>query len=152
MMGDDMIDTDAIGPVDVAVLGFTGDARHGQVAEAILELVDAGIVRVIDLAYVAKDHDGGIDILEVVDSELADALAQLDPDLDLLNDDDLLEIGDRLEPGTGALVAVWENTWAARLGAAVRSAGGQVIDHVRIPRDVVVAALDALRDAQEAQQ
>jgi hypothetical protein len=49
-------------------------------------------------------------------------------------------------------VAVWENTWAARLGAAVRSAGGQVIDHVRIPRDVVVAALDALRDAQEAQQ
>jgi uncharacterized membrane protein len=149
MMGDDMIDTDAIGPVDVAVLGFTGDARHGQVAEAILELVDAGIVRVIDLAYVAKDHDGSVVVLEVVDSALADALARLDADLDLLNDDDL---HDGLEPGTGALVAVWENTWAARLGAAVRSAGGQVIDHVRIPRDVVVAALDALRDAQEAQQ
>ena len=140
-----MIDTDAIGPVDVAVLGFTGDARHGQVAEAILELVDAGIVRVIDLA-------GSVVVLEVVDSALADALARLDADLDLLNDDDLHDIAAGLEPGTGALVAVWENTWAARLGAAVRSAGGQVIDHVRIPRDVVVAALDALRDAQEAQQ
>lgn len=138
-----MIDTDVLGPVDVAVLGFSGDSRHGQVAAAIAELVDAGTVRVIDLAYVAKDDDGTVVVLEVADSGLADALAPLGGGADLLNDDDLVEIAEGLRPGTAALVAVWENTWAARLSAAVRSAGGQLIEQVRIPRDVVVAAVAA---------
>jgi hypothetical protein len=144
-----VIDIDSIGPVDVAVLGFA-DPGRGEVAAAILDLVEQGIVRIIDLGYVEKTLDGDVRAIEVVDSVIADAFAHLDDSFDLLNEDDLLGAADSLEPGTSALIVVWENTWAAKLALAVRNAGGVVIDQQRIPREAVVAAAQALIAIEEA--
>ncbi len=81
-----------------------------------------------------------------MDSEVADAFAGLDDDQhDLLNDSDLAEIAEALEPATAALVIVWENCWASRFAAAVRGSNGVLMSYDRIPHEVVVAAVDALR-------
>jgi uncharacterized membrane protein len=137
--------TQSIGPVDVAVIAFDGNRFNGDVAPAIAELQDAGTVRIIDLTFVSKGPDGAISIDEVADSEVAAAFEQLtSSQFDLLSDDDLTEIAEDLEPNSSAMVVVWENSWATRLGAALRGSHGQIVNMERIPRDVVLAAVAAL--------
>jgi hypothetical protein len=144
------IDPDAIGPVDVAVIGFVGDAFHGEIAPALRELVEAGTVRIIDLAFVRKSADGATSSVEVVDAEVAAAFAGLDDEQhDLLNDEDLMQIADSLEPATAALVIVWENRWAAHFSEAVRDANGFLVSQDRIPHASVVRAIEALKIEQE---
>ena len=85
------MDPDTIGPVDVAVIGFSGDAFNGEIAPALRDMADAGTVRIIDLAFVRKAADGSIATVEVIDSEVAAAFGELDDQQnDLLNDDDLV--------------------------------------------------------------
>jgi hypothetical protein len=146
-----MFDIDNMGPVDVAILGFEAGADRSQVAAAVLDLVDGGAVRILDLAWVSKTSAGDVELLSLVDAGLADAFASIGEDSALLNEDDLLDVGDELEPGTAALLVVWENTWAAELATAVRAAKGYVIGFERIPREVVVAAAEALNELVEGQ-
>ena len=49
---------DEIGPVDYAVIAFPGNRFRGEIAPAIGELIDAGTIRVIDIAFVGKNADG----------------------------------------------------------------------------------------------
>lgn len=143
-------DANAIGPVDVALVLFEGSQFNGQVAPALAELQDSGIVRIIDLALLSKTPEGDTVVVEVEDADVADAFAVIsDGALDLLNDDDLASMADALDPGSSALAVVWENTWARRLVAAVRGSGGELVAQYRIPHDVVAAALDALREELE---
>jgi hypothetical protein len=140
-----ILDAKSIGPVDVAVVGFEGDAFTGEIAPALLDLVEAGTIRVIDLAFIRKSADGEPSFVEMVDSDVSQAYANVSDDqFDLLNDVDLESMADGLEPATAALVIVYENTWAARLAAAVRDSGGFLIAQERVPRDNVVAAIEAL--------
>ena len=114
-----ILDATSIGPVDVA----------GQ----------------RDLAFIRKSADGEASFVEMVDSDVSDAYASLtDDQFDLLNDVDLESMADGLEPATAALVIVWENSWAARLSTAVRNSGGFLIAQERVPRENVVAAIEAL--------
>jgi uncharacterized membrane protein len=144
-----MFDIDTMGPVDVAILGFDGSTDRSQVAAAVLDLAERGVVRILDLAWAAKSLDGDVEVLEVTDSELADAFEAISGRAELLNDDDLVEAAEDLTPGTAALLVVWENTWAAPLATAVRQANGQMIAFERVPRDAVVAAVEALNEALE---
>ena len=57
------------------------------------------------------------------------------------------EIGATLEPGTAAAVLVWENTWAAPFGSAVRTSGGELLANGRIPTQALIAAVEADRQA-----
>jgi len=140
-----ILDATSIGPVDVAVVGFEGDAFTGEIAPALMDLVEAGTVRIIDLAFIRKSADGEASFVEMVDSDVSDAYASLtDDQFDLLNDVDLESMADGLEPATAALVIVWENSWAARLSTAVRNSGGFLIAQERVPRENVVAAIEAL--------
>jgi hypothetical protein len=142
-----LIDADTVGPVDVAVIGFVGDAFHGEIAPALRELVDAGTVRIIDLAFVRKAADGTTTAVEIADSEIADAFRGLDDEQhDLLNDEDLQIIADSLKPATAALVIVWANSWAAKFARAVRGANGFMVSQDRIPHAVVVQAIEALQN------
>ncbi len=137
--------TEITGPVDVAVIRFEGNRFNGDVAPALIDLQDSGAVRIIDLAFVIKEADGSSAVVEVEDADVAEAFARVDDHpLDLLNDDDLDQAAAGLEPGTSALVVVWENVWAARLAEAIRESQGQLVALERIPRDVVVNALEAL--------
>lgn len=139
---------DSIGPVDVAVIRFDGNAFDGGLVPALAELHENGTVRIVDLAFVRKESDGTASILEVGDDDVATAFESVtDTRFDLLNDQDLDEIAVGLEPGSSALVVVWENSWAARFAAAVRSAQGTVVALERIPRDSVLAAIAALDES-----
>jgi uncharacterized membrane protein len=141
---------DLVGPVEVAVIAFPKNNFTGEIAPAIADLVKDGIVSVLDLTFVSKDADGNVLTVEV-DSLGADDRAAWD-DLDgqaggLLSEDDLLDIGEALDPDTSAAVLVWENTWARRVVTAIMKAGGVLVAHDRLDAPTVNAALDALESA-----
>jgi len=141
------LQADLMGPVDVAVILFEGNQFNGDVAPAIAELADSGTVRVIDLAFVRKETDESISIVEVSEADVDDAFKDInESQFDLLSDEDLSDIAHGLDPGSSALVVVWENSWAARMAAAVRASQGRVIDFERIPADRVVRAIAALNE------
>ena len=143
------LQADAVGPVDVAVIMFDGNSFNGDVVPALADLHDGGTVRVLDLAFVRKDADGSTAIVEVGDADVAEAFERVGPQFDLLNDEDLDEIADGLQPDCSAMVVVWENSWAARFAAAVRGSQGEVVRLERIPREAVLEAIAALDEDED---
>jgi Family of unknown function (DUF6325) len=142
------IHLDEMGPVDYVVLEWPGDRQPtGEVQPLLLELVDRGIIRILDVAFVAKDRDGSLLSVEVGGGlkQLAAAFAELEgASSGLLGDDDLQEAAAALEPGTSAAVLVWENRWAAPVAAALRRSGGQLVASGRIPVQAILASLDVI--------
>jgi uncharacterized membrane protein len=138
-----------MGPIDYLLVEWPGRQPNGEVAPHLVDLVDRGLIRILDLAFVAKDEDGSVAGLELAD--LGDGAAELEvfegASSGLLSDDDLTEAAAALEPGTSAALLVFENTWAAPFAAAVRRSGGQLVASGRIPVEDVLAALDAAEAA-----
>jgi len=132
-----------IGPVDYLIVSFPGNQFRGEIGPALAELVDAGTIRIIDVAFVGKDEDGNTIAME---------LTELDPDVQasldkagvevggLFNEDDLQDAADALEPNSSAALLVWENVWAQKAAQAMRDAGGELVAFERLPHDVVQAA------------
>jgi len=142
---------DEIGPVDYAVITFPGNQFRGDIAPALAELVEAGTIRLIDAAFVSKDADGDVVVLEVteLDPEVRARLDALGIEAQgLLNEDELLAAGEELEPNSSAALLVWENVWARRVVQTMREAGGVLAAFERVPHDVVQAAREwALEEA-----
>jgi hypothetical protein len=134
----------ALGPVEYIVVGFPGNKFKGDILPALGDLVSDGLIRIMDLAFVRKDLDGSILAFEFEDlaTEEAEAFAFEKAVGDLLNEEDLMLIGDKLEPGSSAAVLIWENLWAQRFAETVREAEGILVDYDRIPYDVIQAAID----------
>jgi uncharacterized membrane protein len=135
----------SIGPVEYMVVAFPGNRFKGEIVPALQELVDSGTIRIIDLAFVVKDADGNVAGVELEDqgSEIFAAFEAVTMDRDgLINDDDMMDIGEALDPDSSAAILVWEDVWATRFADAVRGAGGVLVDIQRIPRDIVQAAID----------
>lgn len=134
---------DEIGPVDYAIIAFPGSNFTGGIAPALAELVDAGTVRIIDAAFVARDEKGivsGFELTELApDVQAAFATAGVEVS-GLFNEEDLMAAGEELEPGSSAVLLVWENIWARKVAQAVRDADGELLDFGRIPHDVVQIA------------
>ena len=145
-----MADIDQLGPVDWLVLEFPGKQPTGQVAPYLKDLVDRGLVRVLDLMVLQKETDGTLNVSELSDldpSELGE-IRTTEADLAMvLSEQDVLDLAETIEPGSTAAVLVWENLWAAPFGSAVRKAGGQLVATGRIPTQAVIAAIEA--DAAE---
>ncbi|MCP3756728.1 DUF6325 family protein [Streptomyces sp. TBY4] len=136
---------ESIGPVDVAVVAFDGNRFNGDVAPALRELQESGVVRILDLTFVRKERDGAVSVVELADSEVAAQFERvLGEEFDLLSDEDLETVAQGLAPDSSALVVVWENAWATRLASALRGSGGEVLFMERIPRDSVERAVAAL--------
>jgi uncharacterized membrane protein len=134
-----------MGPIDYLLVEWPGRQPNGEVAPHLVDLVDRGLIRVLDLALIAKDEDGTVAGIEIAD--LGDGGAELSvfegASSGLISDDDLGEAGAALEPGTSAALLIFENTWAAPFAAAVRRSGGQLVASGRIPVEAIEAALDA---------
>jgi Family of unknown function (DUF6325) len=148
-----MNDADELGPVDYVVVAFpAGQADFsGAMALELRALMDSDTVRVLDLLLVTKDVDGSVEATELRDADDSEVgqLRAAEADLAvLLAASDVDEIGGVLEPGSSAAVLVWENTWAAPFGAAVRRSGGQLAASGRIPTQAILAAIDADRAAK----
>jgi hypothetical protein len=134
-----------LGPIDYVVLEWQGEQPDtGEVQPLLLELVDRGVIRILDIAFVAKDPDGSVSGVELGNlNQVAAAFAEFEgASSGLLGYDDLQEAGAALDPGTSAAVIVWENRWAAPVAAALRRSGGQLAASGRLPVQAVLAALD----------
>ena len=131
-----------IGPIDYIVLEWPGRQPKGEVAPLILDLVDRGIIRILDIAFVVKGEDGSTATLEMEEIATFGFTEFEGASSGLLGDDDLQEAAAALEPGTSAAVLVWENRWAAPVASALRRSGGQLVASGRIPVQAILAALD----------
>ena len=132
-----------IGPVDYAIVAFPGNQFRGEIAPAVQELVDAGTIRIIDIAFVGKDKDGNAVAMELIelDPDVQEGLERAGIAVDgLLSDDDLKSAADDLEPDSSAALIVWENVWAREVAQAMRDAGGELLAFERLPHEVVQAA------------
>lgn len=147
MSAHDVDPVDEMGPIDYLVLEWPGGRpQGGEVAPLLLDLVDKGIIRILDIVFVAKDADGSLTTLDLAHlDEAAQAFAPFEgASSGLLDDEDVREAATALEPGTAAAILVWENTWAAPVAAALRRSGGQLVATGRIPVQALMAALDAV--------
>jgi hypothetical protein len=139
-------DLDQMGPIDYLVLEFPGNRMTGEAFPLLLDLVDKGIVRILDLVFVRKDIDGSVVGLALTD---LDGDGELDLAVfegvssGLVGEDDIQEAGNVLEPGSSAGILVYENLWAAPFASAIRRSGGQLVASGRIPVQALLAALDA---------
>jgi uncharacterized membrane protein len=135
-----------IGPVDYLIVAFPGNEFRGEIAPALADLVEAGTIRIIDLAFVGKDAEGNVAAFELtdIDPEVREGFEKAGVEVNgLFNEDDLAAAGEELEPNSSAALLVWENVWAQNVAQAMRDAGGEVLDFERIPHEVVQAARDA---------
>ena len=135
-----------LGPIDYIVLEWAGDQPvTGEVMPLLLDLVDRGVIRILDLAFLVKAEDGSVAAIDLAEVAAQDTgLAEFEgASSGLLGQDDLEEAAMALEPGTVAGVLVWENRWAAPVAVALRRSGGQLVASGRIPIQAIVAALDA---------
>jgi hypothetical protein len=134
-----------LGPIDYVVLEWQGELpTTGEVQPLLLDLVDRGVIRILDIAFLTKGEDGSVVALDVGDlKQVAAAFAEFEgASSGLLGYEDLEEAAAALEPGTSAAVLVWETRWAAPVAAALRRSGGQLVASGRIPVQALLAALD----------
>jgi Family of unknown function (DUF6325) len=139
-----------LGPIDYVVLEWPKQQPTGEAAPLILDAVDRGIIRILDIALLAKDSDGSVATLELGSLDGGDGIdfsAFEGASSGLIGEDDLEEAAALLEPGTSAAVLVWENRWAAPIATALRRSGGQLVASGRIPVQGILAALDAIEAA-----
>jgi len=137
-----------MGPIDYIVLEWPGRQPDGSVAPLILDLVDRGLIRILDVAFLGKDENGDAYAVDIADIDAADAFGVFDgASSGLLREEDLAEAASVLEPGTTAAVLVWENRWAAPVAVAVRRSGGQLVASGRIEIQAMLAALELLDES-----
>jgi uncharacterized membrane protein len=142
-----MVTAEVHGPIDFVLIEFSEDRLTGGVATELLDLMDRGIVRVFDILVIGKDADGAVYDIDLAETSLGQAAGLVDlawARSGLLSDEDMREAAGAMEPGTVAMLLVYENTWAVRLVAAAREAGGELIGGARIPAPDVMAVLDEL--------
>ena len=144
-------DLEDLGPIDYMVVEFPGGRMTGEGLPLLADLVDRGIIRVLDLLFVSKGLDGTVTRVRLPD---LDADGTLDLTLfdgvrsGLLGDEEIVEAGSVLEPGSAGGILVYENRWAAPFAAALRRGGAQLVANGRIPVNALIAALDEVEAAE----
>jgi len=142
-----------IGPVDIAIIAFPGNDFRGEIAPALADLVDAGTIRIIDIAFAGKSSSGdtvGFELTEL-DPEIQKGLDKLGIEVSgLLTEDDLKSVAETLEPDSSAAMIVWENVWARKVTQAMRDAGGVLLAFDRVPHEIVQAAREAVLEEANA--
>jgi hypothetical protein len=140
-----------LGPVDIVVIAYpAGAPMTGEAVPMLLDLVERGIIRVLDVMFVIKDADGtysGFEATNLDDKSVGDFSAFEGASSGLLGDDDVATAAEGIEPGSAAALLIYENRWAAPFAAAVRRNGGRLVGFQRIPMQELIASLDAAEAA-----
>jgi hypothetical protein len=141
-----MTDDLELGPVDYLVIEFPENKLTGEGFPILVDLVQRGIIRILDLAFVTRAADGTIDAVDVRDVD-AQGIGELavfhsDGSAGLLGQSDFDEVGAALAPNSSAGILVFENTWAAPFVGAMRRAGGQLVASGRIPATDLLSAIE----------
>jgi hypothetical protein len=138
-------DIEAMGPVDYLIVEFPGNRMTGEGVPILLDLVDRGIIRILDLAFIRKEADESIQVITIedMDAEGAEHFAVFDGvSSGLLSSEDFEEAAIALEPNCSAGILVYENTWAAPLAKAMRRGGAQLVASGRVPVQALLAAAE----------
>ena len=142
---------EAFGPIDVVVIGYpAGAPMTGEAIPILLDLVDHGIIRVLDALFVRKEDDGtfsGFDFADLDKDTVGDLAVFAGATTGLLGDDDVAQAAGEIEPGSAAALIVYENRWAAPFISAVRRNGGVLIANHRVGVEDLIDALDAAEAA-----
>lgn len=136
----------ALGPVDVYIIGFPGNQFTGRIAPAVLDLIENGTIRILDVLLVIKDEKGVVSSVEMADLAAAGGPEFMSIQVaqpGALDQSDAEEISEDLDNNSSALLIAFENLWAAKLTSALQDADAYVIDHVRIPAEVAEAVITA---------
>lgn len=145
-----MSDIEEMGPIDWVLIEFNGPLT-GEAIPPLLDVIDRGLIRLLDIMFIVKDDDGNVaavDISELPGDESVHVTVFEGASTGLLGQDDIDAAGGVLEPGTRAVMMVYENSWAAPFATAVRRGGGQLVDSGRIPVQAILAALEELEAAE----
>lgn len=138
---------DELGPIDYLVVEFPENKMTGEGLPILVDLVDRGIIRVIDLVFFTKASDGSVAMVEIADFD-GDGTLDLaifeGASSGLVGQDDVNEAAAAVESGSSAALLVYENRWAAPLAAAVRRGGGELVAFGRIPTQALLSALETL--------
>ena len=138
---------DELGPVDIVVIAYpAGAPMTGDAVPIFVDLVERGIIRVLDVLIVIQNEDGTVSGFEATDLD-GDSIGDLKvfegASTGLLGEDDVASVGETLDPGTAAVMIVYENRWAAPFAAAVRRNGGVLVANHRITAQELMDAIDA---------
>jgi uncharacterized membrane protein len=136
-----------VGPIDYLAVEFPDGQLKGEGLRALLDLVDRGIIQILDLRVVKREPDGSYTAAAVADFDgdgALDLAVFSGIESGLLDDDDMREAAELIEPGSAVAVLLYENTWAGPFVSAMRRAGAEVISSGRIPATTVLDALEAL--------
>jgi Family of unknown function (DUF6325) len=140
-----------LGPIDVVLIAYPpGAPMTGEAAPLLVDLVERGIIRVLDVMFVIKAEDGtfsGFDARDLDGKGVGDFAVFEGASSGLLAEDDAAKAADAIEPGAAAVMLVYENRWAAPFIAAVRRNGGVPVAFERIPVQDLIDALDAAESA-----
>ena len=142
---------DALGPISYLVVEFPGNKMTGEGFPALVDLVDRGLIRILDLTFVTRNDDGSI-----VGIELADLDGDGTMDLavfegvssGLLDESDRAEAAAAIEPGSSAGILLFENRWAVPFVQALRNSDAQLIAAGYVPIDALLESLDAIESAR----
>ena len=141
-----------VGPIDYLALEFPGAKLEGEGLRALLDLVDRGIIRILDLRVAKVDANGDVTAMELTDLDgdgTLDLTVFAGVRSGLIADDDLAGVAELVEPGYAVGVLLYENTWAGPFVAAMRRSGAELIASERIPAVDVIAMLDELEASDQ---
>jgi hypothetical protein len=147
-------DLEQMGPIDYLVVEFPGSRMTGEGLPLLVDLVDRGIIRILDLVFVKKELDGSMKGMAIADLDhdgRLDLAVFEGASSGLLDEDDIADAGGVLDPGSSAGILVYENVWAAPFATALRRGGAQLVASGRIPVQALLAAIDAAEARTEAQ-
>jgi hypothetical protein len=140
------IDITEMGPVDYMVVEFPGGRLNGKGLPLLVDLVDRGVIRILDLVFLRKLNDGSVVRMELSEGRRAqDETMKLfeGASSGIVDDGDIKAVSEVVEPGSLAGIIVYENRWAAPLATALRQGGAMLVAGGRIPVQAIIAALDA---------
>ena len=140
------MELDATGPISYLIVEFPGSKMTGEGLAALVDLVDRGVVRVLDLLFVERGTSGDVHVLDIRDIDgdgTLDMVVFEGAASGLMDEDDVADAGSVIEPGSSAAILIFENRWATPFTQALRRSGAELVAAGFIPHDDLVASLDA---------
>jgi hypothetical protein len=145
-----MADDDTLGPISYLIVEFPGSKMTGEGLPILVDLVEQGLIRVLDLLFARRDEDGSLSVVELQDLDLdgqIDVATFEGATSGLLDDSDLADAASVIEPGSSAGILIFENRWARSFTQALRRGGAELVAAGYIPQDALAASLDAAEAA-----
>jgi hypothetical protein len=140
-------DNGALGPISYLIVQFPGSKMTGEGLPLLVDLVDRGIIRILDLVFVTRAEDGTMAMIAISDLDLdgeVDLAVFEGVSSGLIDESDLADAAKAVEPGSSAGILLFENRWATPFVQALRGGGAELVAAGYIPQDALVAALDAI--------